>query len=212
MSVRIGLIDSGIGPDMPVAATIRMTRDGTFDAALPDVSGHGSDMAEIVRNLSPRGDFLLAQVFDEALVTTPSRIAAGLDWCLGRGAQIVLMALGLSRDDEALRRACTAAAGAGVDLVASAPPRGEPVFPAGYPDVIAVCGDIRCAPGEISALSGAPADFGAAHVFGARRGASCAAAAVAGVVAAWRSDGGTGDARAYLDSIARYRGRERREA
>ena len=46
-------------------------------------------------------------------------------------------------------------------LVAAAPARGGPVYPAGYPGVLRVCGDARCGPGEWSHLATAQADFGA---------------------------------------------------
>lgn len=209
MSLRVGLIDSGLGPEHRAAASVRVT-SGAFEAVQPDASGHGADMARIVKGLAPDCQILLAQVFDENLTSTPARIAVGLGWCTGEGARVVLMSLGLTRDDPHLREACDAASSAGIDLVASAPPRGGAVYPAAYANVIAVCGDIRCAPGEVSALGGTPAEFGACHVFGARSGASCAAASVAGMLAAWRAAGGAGDARDYLRSIARYHGREQR--
>jgi hypothetical protein len=153
---------------------------------------------------------VLAQVFDGEAVTSPGRVAAGLEWCVEQGAQVVAMCLGLRRDEPVLRAACVKAAAAGVDLIASAAPRGAAVYPAAYPAVLSVCGDARCAPGEVSALGGVPAAFGACHVWGRRRGASCAAAAVTGLVAAWRNRGGTGDARTHLRGLASYEGRERR--
>lgn len=213
MSVRVGLLDSGLGPEHRPLAAVFVPGDGrALKAARPDRTGHGTDMARIVLGFVPQAELLLAQVFETHLTSTPDRVAAGLDWCVEREADVALMCLGLRRDTEMLRTACERALAAGLDLVAAAPPRGRAVFPASYPGVISVCGDARCGNGEISALGGTPADFGACHVFtpSGRRGASCAAAAVCGLVAAWRARGGTGDAAEYLRSIARFAGRERR--
>jgi hypothetical protein len=167
-------------------------------------------MVQIVRDLAPECELVLAQVFDMDMCTTAESVATGVYWCASSGAELILMALGLLRDDMRLRRACEDVALSGIDLIASAPPRGGPVFPAAISMVIAVCGDIRCGRGEVSQLDGDPADFGAANAFGVRRGASCAAASVTGVIAAWRGRGNKGNARNYLSGIARYRGRERR--
>ena len=210
MSVRVGLLDSGLGPEHRAAAAVSVLAGGTLAPARPDASGHGADMARIILSVAPEAELVLAQVFDGGAATSPRRVAAGLAWCVEQGAQVVAMCLGLRRDVPVLRAACAEAAAAGVDLIASAAPRGGAVYPAAYEEVISVCGDARCAPGEISALLGVPAAFGACHVWGPRRGASCAAASVAGLVAAWRGHGGRGDARAYLHGLASYEGRERR--
>lgn len=213
MTVRVGLLDSGVGPEhRPLAAVYVPPNGSAFESARPDLTGHGADMARIVLNLAPQTELLLAQIFDKGLTTSPARVAAGLDWCVAQGARIVTMSLGLTRDEPVLRAACARAVAAGIDLIAAVPPRGPAVYPAAYPKVIAVCGDARCAAADVSALEGDPADFGACNILpsSGRRGASCAAASLVGVLAAWRAGEGTGDATLYLKSIARFKGRERR--
>lgn len=213
MTVRVGLLDSGLGPEhRPLAAVYVPPNGSTFESARSDLTGHGADMARIILNLAPQTELLLAQIFGKDLTASPARVAAGLNWCVEQGANIVTMSLGLIHDEPALRAACARAAAAGLDLIAAAPPRGPAVYPAAYPKVIAVCGDARCAAADVSALEGDLADFGACNILpsSGRRGASCAAASLGGVLAAWRAGGGTGDAMLYLQSIARFKGRERR--
>lgn len=213
MTVRVGLLDSGLGPEhRPLAAVYVPPKGSAFEPVRPDLTGHGTDMARIILNLAPQTELLLAQIFDRGLTASPARVAAGLDWCVEQGAHIVTMSFGLVRDEPALRAVCVRASAAGLDLVAAAPSRGPAVYPAAYPKVIAVCGDARCAVGEVSALEGDPADFGACNIVpsSGRRGASCAAASLGGILAAWRAGGGTGDATLYLKSISRFKGRERR--
>ncbi|MBU6443333.1 MAG: peptidase S8/S53 subtilisin kexin sedolisin [Alphaproteobacteria bacterium] len=210
MSVRVGLVDSGLGPEHRAAAAVHIPAQGALMPVRPDASGHGSDMARIILAQAPEAELVLAQVFDGEGATSPARVAAGLEWCVEQGAQVIALCLGLRRDEPVLRAASARAAAAGVDLIASAAARGAPVYPAAYEGVISVCGDARCAPGEVSALGGVPAEFGACHVWGPRRGASCAAASVTGLVAAWRARGRSGQARAYLTGMAAYHGREHR--
>jgi len=215
MTLLVGLVDSGLAPDQPARAAVHVPAGAgdPLEPARPDHTGHGSDMARIILAAAPMATLLLAQVFDDRPVTRASRVARAVDWLVGRRAAIVLLSLGLRQDDDLLRAACARAVAAGLDLIAAAPPRGAAVFPAAYPGVIAVCGDARCPAGLVSSLGGEPADFGASpHGPGARRGASCAAAAVAGLLAAWRAEGGRGRAADHLSAIASWSGRERRAA
>jgi hypothetical protein len=98
-------------------------------------------------------------------------------------------------------------------VVASVPARGAMVYPGGYAGVIRVSGDARCAPGEISALGGDPADYGACpkDMDGRLGGASFAAAHVTGLLASRLSESDQ-DPRDLLDRLARFQGRERRLA
>jgi len=98
-------------------------------------------------------------------------------------------------------------------LIGAVPARGATVYPGSYPDVIRVSGDARCAPGEISALGGDPADYGACPrtLDGRPGGASLAVAHLTGILARQLGDA-SGDPRALLDGLARFHGRERRLA
>jgi hypothetical protein len=124
------------------------------------------------------------------------------------------MSFGLRHDPAVLRHAIAAAQPAGMSLVASVPARGAIVYPGGYAGVIRVSGDARCAPGEISALGGDPADYGACpqDMGGRLGGASFAAAAhVTGLLASQLSKTSC-EPRVLLDRLARFHGRERRLA
>lgn len=204
--IRVGLVDSGLAPGQ--GSAVRLTAAGPAPA-VPDRTGHGSAMAAIILAAAPGARLLLAQLFDEGPTVDALRLARAIDWLAGEGVALINLSLGLRADDAILRAACARAAARGIDLVASTPPRGGPVYPAAWPEVVAVCGDARCGPGEVSALGGDPADFGAWNGDG-RRGASCAAATVSGRIAAWRAEGGSGPAADHLCRIARWRGRERR--
>lgn len=219
-AVTVGLIDSGLpsgveAERVPIARGFRLDaeREVVAGAAVPDTLGHAGTVAQAVLAAAPDARFAVAQVFFDRLVTTAAQAAAALDWLGEEGAAVVNMSFGLAADRAVLREACARATARGIILVASAPARGDPVFPAAYPGIIRVTGDARCAPGELSALDGPRADFGAPVRAGSAAGASIGAAHVTGEIARYLSGGGDPrfDAvRAHLRGLCRYFGPERR--
>jgi subtilisin family serine protease len=208
--IAVGLLDSGVAADL--AAHVQASRS-FVDAPAPDPRGHGSAIARIILQRAPGAALIDAQVFADRQRTTPEAVAAGLDWLRAEGAPVVNMSFGLCHDRAVLRDAVARAVATGMILVTAAPARGGTVYPGGYPGVIRVSGDARCAPGEISALGGAPADYGACthDAAGRHGGASFAAAHLTGLLVP-HLDEIDRDPRAWLDRLARFRGRERRLA
>lgn len=202
----VGLLDSGI--EHALAAHVRASRSFGEEAVS---TAHGSAIARIILHHAPKAALLDAQVLGAGHQATAQAVAAGLAWLREEGARIVNMSLGLRHDRKVLRDAVAAAAAGGVVLIASVPARGAAVYPGAYPGVIRVSGDARCALGEISALGGTPADYGAVpcDLDGRQGGASFAAAHVTGILARHLS---ADDPRALLDHLARFHGRERRLA
>lgn len=219
----VGIVDSGIAaaglPGIVAVRSFAAAADGEIRCAEAggDRLGHGSQIARLL--LAQGGDIglLIAGVFAGAQTSSPARVAAAIAWLVASGAVLINLSVGIRRADAGLRRACERAAAAGVILVASAPARGAPVYPAAYPQCIAVSGDARCAEGEISWLGGANADFGAypftipgdAH----NGGASYAAAHLSARIACLLRQGTAPDAmQQTLRAQCRYHGPERRNA
>lgn len=226
--LRVGILDSGIGDDLAqsVVAGRSFRLDDAQDVAAaevaPDRLGHGSAVARIIAGAAAEACFLDAQVFLSSFATTPAAVAAGIDWLVSQEVRVVNMSFGMRHDRAVLRRACGAANEAGLVLLAAAPARGPMVFPAGYAGVVKVSGDARCAPGEISTLGGAQADFGA-HPrplpgdarAGRSGGASFAVAHLCGILVEYLAahpESGRDAVLGHLDSIASYHGPERRHA
>ncbi len=218
--VRIGLLDSGLprGPGaeaLDLGCGFRLDADHEVAAGVaePDALGHASAVARSILAVAPQARLVIAQIFFAKLVTTAAQAAAGLDWLAGQGVAAINMSFGLAADRAVLRDSCARAAARGVILAASAPARGEPVFPSAYPGVIGVTGDARCAPGELSALDGPRSDFGAHVRAGTAAGASIGTAHVTGEIARHLAAGGDArpDAvRAHLRGLCRYFGPEHR--
>src|SRR5690606_7981122 len=103
-----------------------------------------------------------------------------------------------------------------VILVAPVPARGGPVYPAAYAGMIRVTGDARCGPADFTWLGEDGVDLAACArppEAGDGGGASLAAAAVTGALAAALTEGvlPTRTAlMAHLQSRCRFMGRERR--
>ncbi|ARJ71012.1 hypothetical protein B0A89_14400 (plasmid) [Paracoccus contaminans] len=129
-------------------------------------------------------------------MTSADRVARAILWLIPQ-ADLIVMSLGLPADRAPLADACAQTQRAGVAMVASAPARGGPCWPAAYPGVIAASGDARCGWDDLSLLPGrrigawcaspeqGAAGMGAAATGGAAMGgASLAAARVAGHLAA----------------------------
>jgi hypothetical protein len=223
MPLRVGIIDSGIGPTLGAAVAarvaLRLAENGESLLARGDANdplGHGTAVATLVMAHSPRSSLLSAQVFCAARPCTATVVADAIDWCVGEGARVINLSVGLREDRQVLRESCRAASEHGVVLVASSPARGGIVYPASHPGVIAVCGDARCAEGDCSSIARdrlfgasplAPAGF-------AGGGASYAAARIAGRAAAFLEDhpaGTAADLRRHLLAICRFHGRECRQ-
>jgi hypothetical protein len=251
MPVKVGIVDSGLAPALAarLAGAVTVVPGGQLLAsaafvdagagtvhavpAVADPLGHGSQVAELILAAAPAARLACAQVFAARQPVTAEIVAAGLRWCVAHHVRVVNLSLGLREDRGALRAACATAAAAGVLLVASAPARGGPVYPAAYPGVLAVSGDARCAPGTWSLIDGldlvGTSPWGPSAAAGTPSdrdggrppalspppppgGASFAAARLSGLAAAFFTDfpqGTAEDFRAALRAGAAFSGRER---
>lgn len=167
--VRVGIIDSGVAPDETnqprVVAARRFAEGGAGSIEIApveaDAIGHGAEIARILLEDNPGVDLLIAQVFAGQRKCSTAQVAAALDWLSSCGAAVVNLSFGIRQPEAQLRLACERASAAGALLVAAAPARGAPTFPAAYPFCIAVSGDARCNKEQISWLGTAAVDFGA---------------------------------------------------
>ena len=208
--IRVGLVDTGIAGAL--AGSVAAARAFAGAPCTEDRHGHGTAVARIILGHAPQARLLNAQTFGPGARAEAAAVADALRWLIAERARLVNLSLGLAQDRDVLRTAVAEALAADLILVASTPVRGVPVYPAAYPGVVRVTGDARCAPGELSDLGGAPADYGACprHLDGTSGGASLAAAHVTGLLALGLATGDT-DAASILGHALRFRGRERRQ-
>jgi len=209
--IRIGLIDGPLPKDFPdLAGQARFCpEDGS-----PHARHHAMAMAETIRSHRDRIAFINAAVFPGQLSTSLQAVCDALDWLASSPPDIVLCSIGIARPSTELFVKINAFLQAGSLVVASAPARGNKVYPAAIDGVISVQGDARCGPKDLSRLDLPNAAFGACPVAAGHpdiRGASPAAAHMAGHLAQnWQ--GSAAETLEALGPAIRYRGRERRTA
>ncbi|MBO0743066.1 MAG: S8 family serine peptidase, partial [Hyphomicrobiaceae bacterium] len=150
-NVAIAIIDSAVDarhPDLQGAVARSFNAAGRADTA-PQY--HGTAVAGIIRahglvqGAAPGAEILAVRAFrtggeiDGATTTTQILISA-VDWAVRNGARVLNMSF-IGTHDPALQQILSAANGKGVTVVAAAGnggPTAPPVYPAAYPDVIAV--------------------------------------------------------------------------
>jgi hypothetical protein len=204
--LRVALIDGPLAADHARLARRLELRGGP---ARSPAGLHAAALAAAVLDHAPEAVIDNLVVFDGRLSTDTVTVAAALE--AAAGAQVVLCAFGLGRDDPAIAAATAALVAGGSLVVAAAPARGGTAWPAAHAGVIAVQGDARCGPAQWSLL---PAGrFGACPTAAdGVRGASAAAGHLAGHLAQLVAQGLSGrEAVAALVENAAFRGPERRQ-
>lgn len=219
---RVGIADSGIALDRLAVAAARdfIGRPEDLSAPVPsgaDELGHGTAIAQLVVARCQQAELVLARIFGRRRAAAVGQVVAALDWLVEQRVQIINLSLGLAEPSPGLAAACQRAADAGVILVAASPARGRPTLPAAYPVCLAVSGDARCRPGEISWLGTTQAEFGAHPLLDGDGppvgGASYATARVSGMIAALLAEGcPAARIREALKLQASHLGPERRRA
>lgn len=209
--MRIALIDGPLDPADPKVLHAERLRDGDG----PHARAHAAAMRAAALAGCPGARLLSLGVFGAGLSTDAATVAAALDRAAALGAEVALCAFGMGRRDEAIAAACARLLAAGTAVVAAAPARGGPCWPAALPGVVSVQGDARCGPGDWSALGPPAPDWGACPVAPGHEGAagsSTAAAHFAGLLAARMAVNRRAAALDALRRSATFQGRERRSA
>ena len=178
---RVAILDSGSGEAAREA--VRFVADGRqvrTEPLLGDRLGHGTRVSAIIASATTQPELFIGQVLDQRGLSTPALIAAAIHWALDLDADLIHLSLGLPTDRDILRNAVAAATAAARIVVAAAPARGRPVYPAGYPGVLQGTGDSRCTGDELSYLG--PRRFGGTSRCGTSGGSSIGAANLTRVI------------------------------
>jgi subtilisin len=169
----VAIIDTGISRTHPDLAGVVIGGFNALDPKKPDAwdddQGHGSHVAGTIAGkrdgkgvvgVAPMAKLYAIKVLDKDGNGGFSDVIAGIEWAASHGIKVANMSLGADEGSEALKRAVTAAAKAGLTIVAAAGNSGGPVgFPASYPETIAVAAsDAKDAVAEFSSR-GPEVDF-----------------------------------------------------
>jgi hypothetical protein len=106
MTVRVGIVDSGINPDHPHVGRVT---GGVFfhaqgeSADYTDRIGHGTAVAGAIREKAPEADLYAVRIFDRRLTATIETLMRGLEWCLDHGVHIVNVSVGTANEQHYVR-------------------------------------------------------------------------------------------------------------
>ena len=148
--VKVGIIDTGISDKHPdFLANIKGgVNTVNSNKSWNDDNGHGSHVAGVVAALNndigvigagPAADLYAIKVLNRNGSGFLSDVIEGIQWAVANGMQVINMSLGTGSDIQSFHDAVIAAKNAGIVVVTAAGNSGGSViFPAAYPEAIAV--------------------------------------------------------------------------
>lgn len=149
-AIKVAVLDTGIDTKHPDLLT---NLKGGFSAvsyttSYNDDNGHGTHVAGAIAaanntigvvGVAPQAELYAIKALDRRGSGYLSDVIEGLDWAVANGIQVVNMSLGTASDIQSLHDAVIRANAAGIVQVAAAGNESAAViFPAAYPEVIAV--------------------------------------------------------------------------
>lgn len=149
--VKVAILDTGIDTGHPdLKDGIAATRDFTGSSAgVSDLHGHGTHCAGSVGarggnsggiwGVAPECTFIIGKVLGDNGSGSSAGIAAGIDWAVAQGADVISMSLGSDSPSPTIEAACNRAVAAGVIVIAAAGNAGPGENTIGYPGGNAAC-------------------------------------------------------------------------
>ena len=150
--VRVAVIDSGVDASHPwvggLAGGVIVEPDP--DGEPPDVRyvegphddlyGHGTACAAIIRKLAPDVELWSVRVLGERLTGKAWVFAAGIEWCLDHGIQVLSLSLSTSNDDyvEPFHRLVDQCAYQRVPIIAAMANEHQATYPSEFAGVLSV--------------------------------------------------------------------------
>lgn len=174
--VRVAVVDTGIEADHPVfegsvsGGVIIELDDNTEDGyvALPDnpprdVAGHGTACAGIIHRLAPEAELFSVRVLGSNLRGRALTFAAGMEWAVANGFQVVNMSLSTSSEEylKLFYQLADEAYFKNVVLVSAVNNIPAPSYPSTFASVISVAAHAATGPFTYYYNPSPPVEFGA---------------------------------------------------
>lgn len=141
--IRVGICDTGSPQHPDVITAVVSSKDFTgSNSNYIDKAGHGTHCAGILAardnetglvGVAPECEIVCAKVLGDDGSGSSMSVAAGVDWCVAQGCQIISMSLGSSQPDNGIHKAIIRARSAGVWVFAAAGNEGPGPNTMGYP-------------------------------------------------------------------------------
>jgi subtilisin len=174
--VRVAVVDSGVEWDHPAlgksvrggvvveydSRTENLYRYRAEDQPV-DVSGHGTACAGIIHSIAPQAEFYSVRVLGRSMSGRAIQFAAGLDWAIENGMQVVNMSLSTSLEEffGLLHDLSDQAYFKNMNLVSAVNNLPEPSYPSLYSSVISVAAHDGHDPFLYYYNASPPVEFGA---------------------------------------------------
>ena len=142
--IRICICDTGRPNHNDLNGNISESKNFTSDADDFDEYGHSTHVAGIVHEIAPEARLYFAKVLDHNGSGTSPGVAAGIDWCIFRKANIINLSLGSPSPSAVIKKAIQDAAMFDIVVVAAAGNDGQSEtenkmgYPARYNETIAI--------------------------------------------------------------------------
>lgn len=174
--IRIAVVDSGIEPDHPwlnqsVKGGVAVEYDEKLaeqfriedDTPPSDLSGHGTACAGIIHSLAPEAEIFSVRVLGRNARGRAVQFAAGLEWAIENGMQVINLSLSTSRTEYygLFHELADLAYFKNVLLVSAVNNIPAPSFPSLYSSVISVAAHEGCDPFTYYYNPSPPVEFGA---------------------------------------------------
>lgn len=102
MSVRVGIVDSGINGAHPHVGAARggvwIQGEGENED-YTDYIGHGTAVAGAIREKAPHAELYAVRIFERRLSASIRVLMRGLDWCLEHGMNVINLSVGTANDE-----------------------------------------------------------------------------------------------------------------
>jgi subtilisin family serine protease len=174
--VRVAVVDSGIEYDHPAVG--KSVQGGVIveydsrakdsyrirpDDQPSDVSGHGTACAGIIHSIAPDAELYSVRVLGRSMGGRAIQFAAGLDWAIEHGMQVVNLSLSTSLDEfyGIFHDLADQAYFKNMNLVSAANNLPEPSYPSLYSSVISVAAHDGTDPFTYYYNPQPPVEFGA---------------------------------------------------
>jgi len=148
--IRIAIIDSGVHATHPhvggIVGGTGFDDNGLEHDDFVDRLGHGTAVAAAIHEKAPGAALLGVKVFDRSLTATGHALAAAIRWSIAQRVHIINLSLGTTNAAHRplLEDVVSAAAQAGITVVAAAPDEQHAWLPGGITGVVAVELDWAC--------------------------------------------------------------------
>ncbi len=210
--VRVAVIDTGIESDHPIfgdsvrgGVIIEMddqAEDGYHarpDNPPTDLAGHGTACAGIIHTIAPEAELFSVRVLGSNMRGRGINFAAGIEWAIGNGFQVINMSISTSKEDylALFHQLADAAYFKNVVLVSAVNNIPAPSYPSTFSSVISVAAHDCPDPFTYYYNPNPPVEFGAPGIdvkvawlgkqYAVNTGNSFAAPHMAGIIALIRA-------------------------